>query len=281
MVYWAVAGLIAAILAQTRFARPWMIPGMKLGLGFGVIVLMYLERPQFLITAVVPFLWLVMIPGGFSRTLMAVTGVLVVLYEFPVAGAAHVDLIAVVVIAVTAVIFADGLSWLTAQIGRFEAWPRRLAWAALSISLVKFCVLDPLQARRDYVNLVPLDLPGARRLHIDGGDATGLRRLVQTARASCSMLLTVPGMPSFNFWTGVPAPGGIGGGNWVTGTPDELHEQVIRQLATEPRPCVIHSKEMMDMWTHGADIESRPAIRFFRQNFHPVAEGRASVLLLR
>jgi hypothetical protein len=126
-----------------------------------------------------------------------------------------------------------------------------------------------------------LNLPGAHRLHLNDGEGAGLRRVVDRARASCGMLLTAPGMPTFNFWTGLPGPAGAGAGNWVTGLSDENQEKVVREAAQEPKLCVIYNKEMVDMWTHGKDVSSKPLIRFIRENFRPDVEGRGNVLMVR
>jgi hypothetical protein len=45
--------------------------------------------------------------------------------------------------------------------------------------------------------------------------------------------------------------------------------------------CVIYSNDMIAMWTHGADVGERPVIRFIRENFRPVTEGRGNVLMVR
>ena len=279
MMWWGGAGLVAAVIAQTRLVRPWMIVTLKLVLGLGITVLMSVHRVNDVLTAIPPFLWLVTMTedeaararvGGFGRALLAAAGVLIVLYAYPVAGDAQTNFVAVFLIAVAAVAFADGAWWVAARLGGFRIWAQRAAYAATALILFRFCVVVPLQARQYYEDLPSLGLPGAQRLHLYEDEVAGLRGIAEMARDSCGMLLTVPGMPTFNLWTGLPAPKGLGGGNWVTGLNDAAQEKVVREIAGVPK-----------LWTHRADVSGRPLIRFVQENFRPVAEGRGNVLMVR
>jgi hypothetical protein len=217
----------------------------------------------------------------FSRVLIGFTGVLIVLYAFPVAGA-QVPFVAVFLIAAAAVLFGDGVYWMTTQIpARAEAPARWAATAAMAVAVFFFCVISPLRAREHYWWQRPVDMPGAARLRLEQPDAEGLKRVVAAAQSSCSMLLTVPGMPTFNAWTGLPAPEGAGAGNWVGPTDDAAQQRLVERLSREPRVCVLYNAEQLAMWNHDADLSARPAVRYIRENFRPAVEGRGNVLMVR
>jgi hypothetical protein len=289
MLVWTLLGLAAALAAQTRFVRPWMTAAAKLTGAAGVVILVMWREEEYLMTAVPPFLWLLTVTEDqearsrlsvFSRALLAAIGVLLVLYGYPVAGNAQIDLVSTFLIGVTAVGAGDGCRWLATRLGRGERWVRWLAYAAMALLLVRFSFIMPLNARTYYFENPALGVPGARRLHLED-DAAGLRNLVGVAQRNCTALLTAPGMPSFNIWTGLPRPAELGGGNWVTRLDDATQENVVREIADNPKLCVIYSKDMIAMWTHHADVSGRPIIRFIQQNFRPVGESRGNVLMLR
>ena len=289
MMWWAGVGLTAAVLARTRIARPWMIAAMKLGLATVTAVLIKLLRFDDAMTVVPPFLWLVAMPedeaaqerlGAFARALLAVAGVLTVLYAYPVAGGTQENFVGVVLICVMAVVFGDGVCWVADRIGGLAIWGRRLAYAAMALVLFRFCILMPLQARQDYDG-GPAGTAGCAAAAPYRGRSGGLARGHGRARESCAMLITAPGMPSFNLWTGLPAPKGLPAGNWMTGLNDAAQENIVREVAGEPKLCVMYSNDMIAMWTHRADISQRPMIRYIRENFRPVVEGRGNVLMVR
>src|SRR5262249_32951688 len=150
--------------------------------------------------------------------------------------------------------FGDGAWWLKGRLGRFEVPARRLAYAGIGLALLRFCLFSPVMAWRYYEERPSLGVPGATRLHLDDDEGGGLRRVVETARRSCTVLMTAPGMPTFNLWTGLPGPTALAGGNWVTGLNDGAQETVARELAGQPNLCVVYSKDMIAMWTHRADV---------------------------
>jgi hypothetical protein len=285
--FWAALGLAAALAAQSRRVAPWMIAIAKLALGTLVLVLALTNQIEQIMYAAPPFLWLVVMPqtaqqrlGPFSRALLGAMGVLIVLYAFPVAGA-QIPFVAVFLIAVAAVALGDGVHWLLEQRPKLKHWGRWLSYAAMALAMFRFCVIAPLQARQLYDALQPLGLPGAARLRLPSAAAAGLREIVSRARSSCSMLITAPGMPTLNFWTGLPSPKGLVAGNWVMGLTDADQQRIVAQVAAEPRVCVMYNAEQLAMWTHDADVSARPLIRYIRENFRTVAQGRGNDLMTR
>ena len=105
--------------------------------------------------------------------------------------------------------------------------------------------------------------------------------MVAFARESCSRLITAPGMPSFNLWTGLTAPPVMPAGNWITGLDDASQERVVDEVAKEPQACVVYNREMVTFWTHGADVEGRPMMRYIHDHFRRVLDADGNELLIR
>jgi hypothetical protein len=95
-----------------------------------------------------------------------------------------------------------------------------------------------------------------------------LHELVALAgRQSCTTLVTAPGMPSFNFWTGLSSPPQLGGGGcWVTGMKQADQELLVRQLSKESHVCVIFNLDRVEYCARGR-VPSTPMVRFMLDQF--------------
>jgi hypothetical protein len=133
-----------------------------------------------------------------------------------------------------------------------------------------------------YQALEPLALPGAHRMHVEREKATALRAVVSQVNASsCNTLLTEPGLFSFNFWTNKPAPDGLDFGAWVVFLSDAEEERIVQEVSRDPHACVIKRQEIVDMWTHDADVSSQPLIRYVRENFQTAFETYGYTFMVR
>jgi hypothetical protein len=88
----------------------------------------------------------------------------------------------------------------------------------------------------------------------------------------CTMLASAPGLLSFNFLTGRPAPRAINFSSWMLVLNDAGQAKAIAELLNERYPCVLYNQTLIDFWTRGADASSRPLITFIRENFKVVFE---------
>jgi len=204
----------------------------------------------------------------------------VLLYIYPVAGV-HVLLVDVVLVLLSMLILGDGRSYWQEQLNARVTQPVRrilvpvtlcLMLAALGVVLIK--------ARGRYFGLEPLNLPGAAALRLSGDEARGLREVAALAKESCSLLVEVPAMPSFNLWTGLPGPEGLPFANIVTGLDDDAQRSLIQLVSSTPRGCIIYNPEMVAFWTHNADVSARPIIQYMKQDFRPVLESGGNQLMV-
>jgi hypothetical protein len=99
----------------------------------------------------------------------------------------------------------------------------------------------------------PLGLPGAEALRLEPALATELRVLSVNATAHCDLLFSLPGMFSFNLWTGLPSPTAANVTHWFNLLSPAQQSAVIAQLAAHPRAGLIVERDVLGLIT-GAGI---------------------------
>jgi hypothetical protein len=279
---WALLGLTCAgLIAISRISENTLVL-LKLTFAVGVFLLSMMGSYFALLSYAPPFLWMVAIGpgknmpdriGNFRRAILALVAVLQILYAYPVAGS-QVPFTAVMIIAVAAICIADTLPFLDARFPRFRA--RALSPAGIplpAIALAMLYVFSTALAIQDYEGGESLGLPGTRRMRIAHRSADLVRSLADSINSSsCTMLASAPGLLSFNFLTGKPAPPSIDFSAWMFIASDAEQRKAIVELSGERYPCVLYNQSLIDFWTHGADVSSRPLIRFMRENFEVVYE---------
>jgi hypothetical protein len=291
---WAVIGLVLAwYVAQRRISDRWLAI-LKMAFGAAVVVMCLTDRYPGLLNFATPFLWLVAArPGNAgvspryirARGLLALLAVIQVLYAYPVAGS-QVVFVAVFMIVVAGVCFWDGFSW-TRQSWWEARWERSSNWWPGAIQVGAAVLLAALNltfawdAWRTYQSFSPLDFPGATHVRVEPEKAAALRSIVSRINSSCGMLVTEPGLFSFHMWTGKPSPPGVDHQIWISLLDDAAQNAIVRQLAGDPRACVVYQQEVATQFWALGDIRSKPVVRFIRENFHTVIEGSGYSLLMR
>jgi hypothetical protein len=110
-------------------------------------------------------------------------------------------------------------------------------------------------------------------MRIDRQNAALERKLAgRIASSRCTMLASAPGLFSFNFLTGKPAPRDVSVGAWMILVSDGDQKKVIEELSHERYPCVLYNQSIIDFWARGADVSSQPLIKFVKENFEVVSE---------
>jgi len=291
---WAAVGLILAwYAAKHRIADQWLAI-VKLGFGAAVLLMCVTNRYAGLLNFATPFLWLVAArPANvgadrrytLARALLALLGVIQVLYAYPVAGS-QVDFVAVYTIVFAGICSWDGLSWM--QRGRFEMRSNPTqAQFPIAVKLTAAVLIAGLNlaiawdAHRTYESFSALNFPGARHVRVDPDKAAALRAIVSRINSSCGILVTEPGLFSFHLWTGKPSPRGLNHQVWMSLLDDAAQESIVREIAHDPRACVVYQEDVVDSWTHGADVSGKPLVRFIRENFQTVLEGSGYCLMMR
>ncbi len=224
-----------------------------------------------------PYVWLIALPGEgllridrLGRTLVAFIPVLFFTYAYPVAGV-HVRLVDVLLLIVAALLVGDVVP---SAMNRWNAASRlriyRGAALAASAAILIYGGWALASSREIYFSKSPLNLPGAARLHLPENEVRDLQTMVAATARSCTFLVTVPAMLSFNEWTGLPSVSGLPFATWVSAYDDTAQARIIEQLSTAPRPCVIENPSMISFWTHEGDVSGRPITLYTRRKLHEI-----------
>ena len=275
MVAWGAANLVLAMLAS-RASLPGKLVAL-LKLAFGAIVVYYLGTDQFpeLLGPAIPMLWLVAAPGGrptpgggLLRPLLAVLGSIHVLYAFPVAGW-QTAFVSVLMVAAAALCVWDTLPWLASVI---PTPVTRLAPTATVTLTVVLTLSSAYAAYSTFHSREPLNLPGASHLRLDPRLTATLRQLDEEVK-SCSILATLPGLPSFNLRSGKPLPSGTGGGPWMFVVDKKVQDAAVREMESQPHPCAIYYPKAMDIWVRDGKLASTPLVRYILNDLQPKFES--------
>jgi hypothetical protein len=267
-------------LAWTAASGRWnanAIAALKLLLSVLVFTFCLADRSAALMNYTMPLLWLVAIPndpatasraGSFSRALLMMVGVIQFLYAFPVAGE-QMQFTAILPIVIAAVCLADAVYQLDSRLSLIRIPANRKMTTILASGLLaSICCFIAGESVRLYRSRPALELPGARLIHLNAQDTRVRQEIVRLTRAdSCSTLVSVPGMPSFNDWSGVKSPSSQGGGPWILGMNDTSQTDLTRQLSGDSHACVVVNKVMSDLWSAKYVAYSSPMARFIRENF--------------
>jgi hypothetical protein len=245
---------------------------------------------QFRLFAFAPsFLWLVILrpedshPDGsaFPRMVLACVGVLQILYAYPVGGSQQ-SVASILILIAAIVCLAD--AW-----NELEAWRPALLRApsvALQIS-VAVCTLILMadiavaaRAYKKYRSLTPLNLAGASRVRLQPQEAEFRQQIVTRALSSCTALLTVPHLFSFNLFTGLPAPEGIYPSGMIDLNKTE-QEQIAQEFSRQPRGCILYNEDNLKFWRHDRDFYSEPLVHLALTDFRTVFEDAGYQLKVR
>ena len=290
---WAVGGVVFAWnVYQGRVADRWLAM-VKLAFGLAVVLFVATDRYTGLLNFATPYLWLVaarpMNAGSNSlyptaRALLALLVVIQALYAYPVAGS-QVGLVAVLMIVVAGICFWDAVSWgrsrgFTARVRRNRKWMPLAVQVTAALLIAGLSLSIAWSARRKYESFVALGFPGAMHVRVEPEKAAALRAIVSRINSSCGTLITEPGLFSFHLWTGKPSPPGLDHQVWMF-LDDAVQSAIVREIARDPRACVVYDQEVVDFWTRGTNISAKPGVRFIRENFETVLEGSGYCLMMR
>lgn len=115
----------------------------------------------------------------------------------------------------------------------------RLAGVAALIVIPVLLGMQLLEIGARYLGSRSLALPGAETLRLPDNATATYRILSLNAVAHTDMLFSLPGMFSFNLWTGLPAPTHANVTHWFSLLNETQQREIIRALASHPRSGVI------------------------------------------
>jgi hypothetical protein len=225
----------------------------------------------------------------FTRLFLPALAVLQALVAYPVAGT-QVKFGSLLFLVCGAVCFTDGWSeleaWGAAGGTRYGVRTLHRTMAALgatlAVALACHCVVSPLQSsRKTYDAEQGLPIAGAARLHLPAAQVSAFTFITKLLRSRCQSVITLPGLLSFNLWSGLPAPSGLTAEPfWHLLSSAQEHSALARAKLT-PGLCAVSSRQMAAYWGNGKQPPRVPLVRFIEDDFSPIAHYRGYVVSAR
>jgi hypothetical protein len=262
------AGVIGVRLLGRRLAVSWWFNLLRCAAGIGsILVLALFLRLEFPISWIVPLLPLTLIPGSnwqrttdalFSRLFVTCMAVTQFLGPFPIAGSqmaiAAAPMILWAFLCITDGIAglrtfsfkASGISGEDLRLDAVIGGAVLIFYAGVSIDLSAHSELGPASTR----------LRGATWLHLPEEHARQFEAIAQSVRKNCDILFTMPGMASFNLWSGIPTPNGWNMTGWMKGISSERQAEILGIMKADSQACAIVNRNIVRFWSDdqaGAD----------------------------
>ena len=210
-------------------------------------------RPNAQLMYILPWVWLVAIPGrngatghalatSFPRVFLALAAAWQSLQAYPIAGT-QLTLGSMLLVVATTVCLAD----LVIE-GRAR-WPQRanvlthspvahVACAAALLCFFTFIWCRLPAARRNYASLTQLNLPGARLVRTDTAMVQRYQALAQYLQANCDTFITCPGINDFYFWTSKRPPTHLNP-TTISILTAQQQEQIVAALRRAEKPLIV------------------------------------------
>lgn len=277
----AAASALLAFLCWRGRQRAWVSTVVSLGrLVLGVIILasyaevIALNTLALSIGFALPLAWLFVFPLGpnpptRANAARAWIGLLLAtqyLHAYPIAGS-QISWGTFLLMPLAAVGCHEAILHLTRQ-PHACARPLRVALGGLVCATVLFMsgTLAQLGWSR-YAASEPLGLPGAEDLRLLENHALSLRTLSVNASAHGDMLFSLPGLYSFNQWTGLPTPTLANATHWFSLLSAAQQAEVIAALDGAQRPVIIVQRGVLDFLQEGKFPLGGPLFGHVSQHF--------------
>jgi hypothetical protein len=241
------------------------------GIGTCLTIITDLQRFHWLLA----FLPLSFIPGVkgsisaaelFPRLLLTNLAATEFLVAYPIAGSSHVGLPKLLLLLWAFLCIADGTRGLAEaweQSSRFAGYKFRLSSVVAGLLLMVTATKTSVQAAA-LRNLPPRStLNGSSLLHLAPDRERDYEYLSRSLAANCSVLFTMPGMGSFNLWSGVPTPNGSNLTAWMKGLDAERQQQILDRLQSSSGACVVYNPTLVQFWqTRQEELMALPLARY-------------------
>jgi hypothetical protein len=145
---------------------------------------------------------------------------------------------------------------------------------AVAIGTAYQAVVQPVQTYHDiYRANTTLPIVGANRLHLPQPVSAAFAQVVAQLRAQCRTLISLPGLYSFNLWSGLPAPSPLTGEQpyWTLLSSDQ-QRTVLTAAKSSPTPCLLRSSTELAFYTAGAALPRVPLVAYLEDRFVPFAQ---------
>jgi hypothetical protein len=234
----------------------------------GLVLLMHFRVIGAVFSYVAPLIWISVAPLSLidqtrnqrnARGLLAMVLLLQFLHAFPVGGSQE-SWGTFLFMPLVALGLGDIRQAWAAQGGIRLA----RAWSGLATSLAALLVIKAgwtaFETHRKYTSLSALGLPGAGMIRLPENMGNAYRLLTLNAAVHADVVFSLPGMYSFNVWSGLPGPTGSNTTLWFTLLTNEEQGAIIRALEATPRHCIIVQELLLELMQHGG-IQAQGPLR--------------------
>lgn len=232
---------------------------------------------------VLPMVPLVLIPvrpeprqwfDWFPRLFIANLAVMQFLQTYPVA-ASQVKIASLPALLCAMLCIYDGAGGLHSILGRFKPARRETVVRGLAV-----LVIGIVAAKGWFLDVRPLgfgyprsQLRGSAMLAIEYPLEARYRFIADRVAANCDVLFTMPGMGSFNFWSGVAPPNGSNMTGWIQSFTIERQNRILQLLRARPRACAVYNEELLKFWrTSDRAVAASPLAQYILHDMVKVAE---------
>jgi hypothetical protein len=246
------AGVVSLRLSGRRLTKSLWLDVLRCVAGVGSILLLLLQNR---IEWVVPLLPLTLIPRSdwerdtaapFSRLFITDMAVTQFLVPYPVAGSLR-GVAEAPMILWAFLCISDGIAGLRAGSYRLSQALRLDAVIGGTI-LVVFAGVSVVGTARSPFPPATTGLRGSAWLHLPPEQAIRFESIVRNVSTNCSTLFTMPGMGSFNIWSGVPTPNGWNLTAWMKGIDSERQAEILRIIKSDSQACAILNRRIVQSW---------------------------------
>jgi hypothetical protein len=235
-----------------------------------------------------PLLWLAAWPSGkgaamldSGRAILVLIAVLQSLQAYPVAGT-QMAFATVLMIPIAFVCLHDALAFVVGRRAELRWLPRAVQVACIAAGVVFYRPSFTAAVWRGaYDASFPARLKGAERVHMPATELAPYQWLVATAQAECKALVTLPGLYSFNAWSGVPTVNTLNATTWMTLLTPLEQESIWKAVDTTERACAVYNPSLAANWLGPTSVESLPAHAELFKRFRTVAEAGGYHLMMR
>lgn len=196
------------------------------------------------------------------------------LEPFPVAGS-QLGIAATPMILWAFLCIGDGVAGLRAASTQRAAEVRDgLGLDALLAGLILF-VLAGLSLDLSFHSRFPppsTRLKGTTWVHLPAEQTSEYESVAASVSRNCDMLFTMPGMGSFNIWSGVPTPNGWNLTAWMKGFGTDRQAEILSILRSDPEACAVVNPRIVHFWEKDeASIAALPLAHYLTMEMPKVA----------
>ena len=275
------AGVFGLTLSGRILAAPRWLDALRCAAGFSAVLLLVLG---FQIQWVAPLLPLSLMPRTrgdrgaadlFPRLFITSAAVVGFLVPYPVAGSQK-GIAAAPMILWAFLCIADGVAGLRESSWRPFRRPLK-GWALEAViggAILLVCAGFSLASSlHDQFPPSPTSLKGSEWLHLPVQETAEFEAIAGSVSANCDVLFTMPGMGSFNIWSGVPTPTGWNMTGWMTGIGAARQAEILSVIKADPRACAILDRRLARFWTHGlVDFAKLPLASYVMKDMPKIAQ---------